>query len=87
MAKVTPDTLTPAHIRGARGLLNWSARELGERAGVSARTMRTLEAGRPVAIATREAVLAVLEGEGVAFQNGGRPGVRMTGEDAPEGEG
>lgn len=77
MAKVTPDTLTPTHIRAARGLLNWSAAELGERCGVSARTMRTLEAGKPVAESTREAVMRELQAAGVTFQNGGRPGVRL----------
>jgi DNA-binding transcriptional regulator YiaG len=41
--RVTPSQLTGAQIRAARGLLNWSVRDLSEASGVSPSVIRRLE--------------------------------------------
>jgi transcriptional regulator with XRE-family HTH domain len=71
--------ITPAQCRAARGLLDWTQQELGERAGLSGMSVRAFERGRPMRESNREAVRAALEAGGVAFidQNGGGPGVRL----------
>ena len=73
--------MTSAQIRAARGLLNWSVRELGKKAGVHWNTVSAIElgksGGRPETLA---AIKQALEKGGVEFTNGKRPGVRMRGE-------
>ena len=70
--------MTSAQIRAARGLLNWSVRELGKKAGVHWNTVSAIElgksGGRPETLA---AIKKALEKAGVEFTNGKRPGVRM----------
>jgi PAS domain S-box-containing protein len=73
--------LTGAQLRAARGVLNWSVRELSEAAKVSSSTIRRLEEmdgpppGREEALAPLK---AALEGGGVEFlfPPSGKPGVR-----------
>lgn len=73
--------MTGAQLRAARGVLNWSVRELSEAASVSSSTIRRLEeldgppAGREDALAPLQ---AALEGGGVEFlfPPSGKPGVR-----------
>ena len=75
---VTKTQMTSAQIRAARGLLNWSVRELGKKAGVHWNTVSAIElgksGGRPETLA---AIKKALEKAGVEFTNGKRPGVRM----------
>jgi PAS domain-containing protein len=74
-------TITGAQIRGARGILNWSVRDLADAAAVSVAVLRRLEGfdgpakgDPPAAHAIRQA----LEGAGVEFFSSalGKPGVR-----------
>lgn len=72
--------LTSAQIRAARGLLNWSVRELAEAAGVSPMTVKRLEAGGPDLV-REDSVLRIrraLEAASVefVFAAGAKPGVR-----------
>ena len=72
--------MTSAQCRAARGLLNWSVRDLAARAGVHRNTITNIETERFEANAeTISAVRAALEAAGVEFipQNGGGPGVRL----------
>jgi transcriptional regulator with XRE-family HTH domain len=76
--KKTRVSLTVAHLRAARGLLNWSLDELADRAGITRATIHNWESGRhsPMA-ATRDKIRDAFEREGVMFLNGGNPGVRL----------
>ncbi len=73
--------LTGAQLRAARGILNWSVRELSQAASVSSSTIRRLEEmngpppGREDAL---KPLQAALEAGGVEFlfPPSGRPGVR-----------
>jgi PAS domain-containing protein len=77
-----PRQLTGAQIRAARGLLNWSVRDLSEASGVSPSVIRRLEEfnGAP---GTREErmgdIQAAFERSGVEFlfPTLGKPGVRL----------
>jgi DNA-binding XRE family transcriptional regulator len=62
-----PASLTPDQIRTARRLLRWGQVELAEAAGLSRRSVIKLEAGRPCAAATRQAVETALRKAGVQF--------------------
>lgn len=69
-------------MKAARALLDWSQSDLAEAAGISAPTIKRLEAvdgdigGRPE---TGEALVTALEKAGVEFiaENGGGAGVRL----------
>jgi predicted transcriptional regulator len=69
-------------IKAARALVGWSQDDLAQSSGISAPTVKRLEAvdgdigGRPE---TGEALVAALEKAGVEFiaENGGGAGVRM----------
>jgi hypothetical protein len=77
---VTITQMTSAQIRAARGLLNWSVRELGKRAGVHWNTVSAIERGKSVGRAeSLKAIQKALEKAGVEFTNGNRPGVRLVG--------
>src|SRR5258707_3858835 len=74
--------ITGAQIRMARGYLRWSAKELGNRAGVAESTIKRMEQdeGFPVARgANIEAVYKALTDAGIVFlaENGGGVGVRL----------
>jgi transcriptional regulator with XRE-family HTH domain len=70
--------MTGAQIKAARGLVGWTVRELGTKAGVHWNTVSAIElgksGGRPE---TLKAIQRALERGGVEFINGKRPGVRM----------
>ncbi|WP_082549502.1 helix-turn-helix transcriptional regulator [Mesorhizobium sp. Root552] len=74
--------LTPQQIRAARGLLNWSQRELAEASGVALQSIKNIETGKTdPRLSTATALRHTLESKGVIFidQNGGGPGVRLRG--------
>jgi hypothetical protein len=74
--------ITGAQIRGARGILRWSADTLAKKAAVGIQTIKRMEAvdeippGRAKTLAD---VQRALEAAGVEFidENGGGPGVRL----------
>ena len=62
--------ITSAQIRGARGLLNWSRKELAEHSGISFASMMRLESfdGIPASnFKTLEAIKNAFEGAGIEF--------------------
>jgi transcriptional regulator with XRE-family HTH domain len=71
--------LTGAQIRGARGFVGWSARELAEAAGLGLSTIQRVESGGSITGANMSAIRAALESAGVEFipENGGGAGVRL----------
>lgn len=67
-------------IKAARALIGWSRKDLAQVCGVSAPTVKVVEAdvGNTEALAgTRERMRHVLETAGVEFINGGTLGVRL----------
>jgi transcriptional regulator with XRE-family HTH domain len=71
--------VTSAQIRAARALLNWTVRDLADRAGVHRNTVTRAETeatGPGHAVASMQ---RALESAGVEFiaENGGGPGVRF----------
>jgi transcriptional regulator with XRE-family HTH domain len=72
--------VTAAQCRAARGLLDWSQKDLAARAGVGIVTVRQLEGGvNEPRRATLEVIRRAFESAGVEFieENGGGPGVRL----------
>jgi transcriptional regulator with XRE-family HTH domain len=74
--------ITGAQIRGARGLIRWSAEDLADAASVGVATVRRAEAADgvpPITIANRNAIRSALERAGIEFisENGGGAGVRL----------
>ena len=74
---------TGYQLAAARALIGLDQIELAARVGVSANTIRNMEASKANAIAGRsqnvQAVQAALEAAGVEFLNHGQPGVRLKG--------
>jgi PAS domain S-box-containing protein len=76
-----PSTLTGAQMRAARGILNWSVRQLAEQAGVSPGVVRRLEeydGALPVSDELLEVFRKVFSDAGIEllFPRIGKPGVR-----------
>ena len=69
--------VSSAHIRAARGLLNWTVRDLAERAGVHRNTVTRMEADKVTHGPTIAAMVRSLEDAGIEFLNSGAPGVRL----------
>lgn len=72
--------ISSEQVRAARMLLRWEQSDLARASGVSLPSVKRLErkAGPLSAQAkTVEALRAALEAEGIAFTNGGRPGVNL----------
>ena len=70
--------------RAARALLDWSAQELADQAGIGVATVRRFEGGSAVAFSSVEAMIVTLAAAGITFiaageasPNGG-DGVRLT---------
>ena len=73
--------LTGAQIRAARGIVNWSVRQLSEAARVSSSTIRRLEESNEAPASSEESLVPIrtaLEGAGVEFlfPPTGKPGLR-----------
>jgi transcriptional regulator with XRE-family HTH domain len=85
-AKSAETPLSPAQVRAARGLLDWTRECLAEASGVSMRAQVDIEAGRVSRPQRRtlRAIEAALRIAGVEFipANGGGPGVRLSREEA-----
>lgn len=71
--------VTSAQIRAARGLLNWTVRDLAEKAGVHRNTVTRAETEATGPGSAHEAIRAALEAAGVVFlpENGNGPGVAL----------
>jgi len=69
--------VTSAQFRAARGLVNWTVRDLADRSGVHRNTITKIEAGEAKHGPTMAAVIRALEAAGVEFTNGDAPGVRL----------
>lgn len=74
------DHVTSAQMRAARGLVNWSVRELSERSGIHRNTITNFETGKSGGDPdTLSRLQRALEAAGVIFvdENGEGPGVRL----------
>ena len=71
--------VTSAQIRAARGLLNWTVRDLAEKSGVHRNTVTRIETEATGTGHAIETLRATLESSGVIFvaENGEGPGVRL----------
>jgi ribosome-binding protein aMBF1 (putative translation factor) len=70
--------VTSAQIRAARGLLDWTVRDLAEHSGVDRDMVSKIETGAYAgAPETLAAIRRVLERAGVEFTNGDAPGVKL----------
>ncbi|MCK1317197.1 helix-turn-helix transcriptional regulator [Bradyrhizobium sp. 23] len=74
--------VTSAQIRAARGLLNWTVRDLAEKSGVHRNTVTRVETDATEPGHSIAAIRAALESAGVIFLEDGRsvdggPGVRL----------
>jgi DNA-binding XRE family transcriptional regulator len=70
--------ITPAQIKGARAMLGLKQIELAQRAGISETGLIDIESGdADPKTSTLTAIQRALEGAGIEFTNGGRPGARM----------
>ena len=73
--------MTSAQVRAARGLINWTVRDLAEKAGVHRNTVTNIETGRyGGSVEAINAIRHALEAAGVEFipENGGGVGVRLS---------
>jgi transcriptional regulator with XRE-family HTH domain len=72
--------VTSAQMRAARGLVNWSVRDLSEKSGVHRNTITNIETGKSGGdVETIAKMRTALESAGVEFiaENGGGAGVRL----------
>lgn len=71
--------VTSAQIRAARGLLNWTVRDLADRSGVHRNTITRAESSEAGPGYAALAIQKALEEAGVIFveENGEGPGVRL----------
>ncbi|WP_091136798.1 helix-turn-helix domain-containing protein [Microvirga guangxiensis] len=72
--------ITKEQSRAARGLLDWSQGQLGQRANLSESTIRDFEKGRRIpSINNLAAIARAFEAAGIIFiaENGEGPGVRL----------
>lgn len=70
--------MTSAQLRAARGLLNWTVRDLAEKAKIHRNTVSNFETGRYAGDPEKVAAMRrAIEKAGVEFTNGKRPGVRL----------
>jgi transcriptional regulator with XRE-family HTH domain len=71
--------VTSAQIRAARGLLNWTVRDLAGRSGVHRNTITRIETDSTNTGYSIDAIQRALEASGVIFIDGDNegPGVRL----------
>src|ERR1700722_3605188 len=69
--------VTSAQLRAARALMNWTVRDLAEKAGVHRNTVTRAETDETEHGHAVAQIIRTLEAAGVEFTNGGQPGVRM----------
>jgi transcriptional regulator with XRE-family HTH domain len=66
-------------IKAARALLGWLQEDLAAHSGVSLVTVKRLESRSPLQVSdeAKTKMEAALEGAGIEFTNGRKPGVRL----------
>lgn len=71
--------LTPAHMKAARALLDWTQDRLAQESELAASTIKRLENGglAKASIENIDRVSSALAAAGIEFFNGGEPGVRL----------
>ena len=69
--------MTSAQIRAARGLLDWTVRDLAERSGVHRDMVSKIETGAYAGAPAILEAIRTLEYAGVEFTNGDAPGVKL----------
>jgi transcriptional regulator with XRE-family HTH domain len=71
--------LTPSQSRAARGLLDWTQKDLAAATGLSPLSVRAFEKGGRMRPSNLDKLQAVMESAGVIFvdENGEGPGVRL----------
>jgi transcriptional regulator with XRE-family HTH domain len=69
--------VTSAQLRAGRSLLNWTVRELAERANVHRNTITRAETDATTHGHAVAQVVLTLEAAGVEFTNGDEPGVKL----------
>ena len=71
--------VTSAQLRAARGLLNWTVRDLALKAAVHRNTVTRIETEETKDGVAFEKLVGALQAAGVEFIDGKRPGVRFKG--------
>jgi transcriptional regulator with XRE-family HTH domain len=71
------EMVTSAQLRAARSILNWTVRDLAEKAGVHRNTVTRAETDETAHGHAVAQMIRTLESAGVEFTNGERPGVRL----------
>jgi transcriptional regulator with XRE-family HTH domain len=71
--------VTSAQLRAARSLVNWTVRELAEKAGAHRNTVSRAETDQTEHGHAVAQIVRTLEAAGVEFTDGDQPGVRMRG--------
>ena len=72
MAKLTPEA-----NRAARGILQWSVRDLAEKSGVAFSTVHRFEKSGVATETTKAKIMAAYEAESVEITNGDGTGARL----------
>ena len=76
--------MKPAQCRAARGLINWTRKDLSRAAGVGERAVSDFERGIRVSYdRTVRAMSHALQSAGVVFIDGNEPGVKLKRLDSP----
>ncbi|MEM7621540.1 MAG: transcriptional regulator [Pseudomonadota bacterium] len=73
--------LTGAHVRAARGLIDWRQDDLVEKSGVSKRSIQNIENNINITDRVRRDLYEAFEKAGLEFYNSDKPGVRFKGGD------
>jgi transcriptional regulator with XRE-family HTH domain len=71
------EQITAAQCRAARGILNWSTRDLAAVSHVGASTIARFESGKLANPSTLALLKQAFEAEGIEFTNGDAPGVKF----------
>jgi transcriptional regulator with XRE-family HTH domain len=69
--------VTSAQLRAARSLLNWTVRDLAEKAGVHRNTITRAETDATSHGHAVSQIIRTLEDAGVEFTNHNEPGVKL----------
>lgn len=76
--------LTPRANRAARAILQWSLRDLAEKAGIAFSTVHRLEKTGKISLSVEEKIKAAFALEHVEITNGVGTGARYTGDTSSE---
>ena len=78
--------ISVVHVKGARGLLDWTIADLAEHSSVAVQTITNWENRKTQPReSTREAIHDAFVKAGIEFTNGGDPGVKLIRSKKPAG--